>query len=101
VSVPMLLFKLRSMRKSRRPKKAQERSCRTFGGERRHIDHLGVSCAEASLKSFAPAFYDRRMTYRFPLLAAALIALAVTPRTFADPAPSSCAFSQSMISTAI
>jgi 5'-nucleotidase len=46
-----------------------------------------VSVARKLREIVAPAFYDRRMTYRFPLLAAALIALAVTPCAFADPAP--------------
>jgi 5'-nucleotidase len=46
-----------------------------------------VSVARKLREIVAPAFYDRGMTYRFHLLAAALIALAVTPRTFADPAP--------------
>src|SRR5258707_15107868 len=46
-----------------------------------------VSVARKLREIVAPAFYDRRMTYRFPLLAAALIALAVTPCAFADPGP--------------
>jgi 5'-nucleotidase len=46
-----------------------------------------VSVARKLREIVAPAFYDRRMTCRFPLLAAALIALAVTPCAFADPAP--------------
>jgi 5'-nucleotidase len=46
-----------------------------------------VSVARKLREIVAPAFYDRRMTYRFPLLAAALIALAITPCAFADPAP--------------
>jgi len=46
-----------------------------------------VSVARKLREIVAPAFYDRRMTCRFHLLAAALIALAVTPCAFADPAP--------------
>jgi 5'-nucleotidase len=46
-----------------------------------------MSVARKLREIAATAFYDESMTYRFPLLAAALIALAVTPCAFADSAP--------------
>jgi 5'-nucleotidase len=46
-----------------------------------------VSVARKLREIVAPAFYDRGMIFRFPLLTAALIALAITPCAFADPGP--------------
>jgi 5'-nucleotidase len=46
-----------------------------------------VSVARKLREIVATAFYDRGMTSRFPLLTAAMIALAVTPCAFADSAP--------------